>query len=101
MTALVCPTCGGRHVRDSYAGPSRKRPVGLTQSRPALEVDGSPAHGTVFCIDDVLPLETVVAGNAGIPARPTNERAYDMVTSADEFAFQLAVNHFAALVGPD
>src|SRR4029453_3937413 len=56
---------------------------------------------TIFGIDNVLPLESVVAGHAGVTPRPANERARDMVTRADELASQLAVNHVAALVGPD
>src|SRR4029077_20830191 len=74
---------------------------GLAKPRAALEVYDPAAHRTIFCIDHVLPLESVVAGHAGVTACPADERAHDMVTSADELASQLAVNHVAALVGPD
>src|SRR5262249_39781174 len=74
---------------------------GLAQPRAALEVDDPPAHPSVFCIDYVLPLESVVAGHVGVATCPAKECTRDTVTASDRLALQLAVNHVAALVGPD
>src|SRR5215475_10149538 len=99
MRGLVCPAYGSR--LHSSAGPSCRRGTSLAKPRPALEVDDPPAHRAVFGIDHVLPLETIVAGHTGVTACPANERADNMVTASDRLALQLAVNHVAALVGPD
>src|SRR5262245_26089939 len=101
LKGFVSPACGNWQGLHSSAGPSRRRGSSLAKPRPALEVDDPPAHRAVFGFDDVLPLETVVAGHAGVTACPANERADDMVTASDRLALQLAVNHVAALVGPD
>src|SRR5262249_55438486 len=64
-------------------------------------VNDPTANRTVFGIDHVLPLETVVASHASVTARSANEPAHDMVTASDRLPLQLAVDHVAALVGPD
>src|SRR5207244_12029630 len=74
---------------------------GFTHPRPAFDVHDPAAHRTLFCIDHVLPLETIVAGHATVTTCPANECAYDVVTTSDRLTLQLAVNHVAALVGPD
>src|SRR5262249_57194884 len=101
LRVLVSPACGNWQGLHSSAGPSRMCRSSLAKPRPALEVDDPPAHRAVFCIDHVLPLKTIVAGHAGVTACPTNECADNMVTASDRLALQLAVNHVAALVGPD
>src|SRR5215510_3960062 len=101
MTGLVSPACECCHRLHSSRPFSWRSASGLAKPRPALEIDDPPAHRTVFRIDHVLPLESVVAGYPSVTARAADERSNDTVTGSDRLALQLAVNHFAALIGPD
>src|SRR5690242_16340202 len=85
----------------SSGGSSCRRNFGPIKPRPALEVDDSPADRAIFRIDHVLPLETVVAGNANVTPGPTNEGADNAVATAHRFALQLAVDLIPPFVGPD
>jgi hypothetical protein len=80
---------------------STRRGRRRTQQRPALKVDGPSANGTVLGLKDESPLKGVLPGHPGVTARPSHERAHDVVPGCHEFTLQFAINLIAALVSPD
>ena len=97
ITSASATLSAARDPRRSVAAaliaplPPRTRP-----RRP----DGAAADGAALALDDVLPLEGELAGQAGVAARAADHGAGHAPAGRDRLALQLAVDPVAALVGP-